>query len=184
MMPGRRHRRRRLRHGFTLVEAIAGIVIVTILGTIASTLMAAGMSAYTGAAVRARLQQNGSTGLEFISALLREIPADPDSSELAPDITSVSATSITWSTSSLSLSGTTVHYVQEGGPPLVLLTGIASINFACFDESNTPLPAALSGHVTQAIQRIEVTLTLQDRGATEVVRTRVFVRSLMTGADS
>src|SRR5436190_21643080 len=101
--------KRPIRHGFTLIEAIATIVILAALGSVASTNLMTAMNGYTTAAVGAQMQSEGSVVLDRIVREFRKIQRDTSASTTAPLISSVTASSISWNTtSSLSLSGTTL----------------------------------------------------------------------------
>jgi prepilin-type N-terminal cleavage/methylation domain-containing protein len=167
--------------GFTLVEAIVAMVVVATLGTIASGLIFSGVASYEGAYTRAALHEGASAALERICAELRACPRDAGAGEPAPLISSVSPTSIDWSTSSLSLSGSTLLLSHSGGPAAPLLQNVAGLTIQCFDESNGALAARVSGAATRAIRRVSITLSVERAGLTDTLRTRVFIRSLMLG---
>lgn len=71
MAPTRPSRRR----GFTLVEAIATIVILAVVMGVASRLVHAGADAYTAGSVRAEMHAQLSSAMDRITSELREVRA-------------------------------------------------------------------------------------------------------------
>jgi hypothetical protein len=170
-----------MRRGFTLVEAITTITLISLLGSSGAVLISTGARAYSAAAGQAQLHQELSTAMEMVVRAIREIPADSAATSLAPSITSVTATSIAWGTSSLSLTGTNLEYVESGGTARVLLSDVTSFSVQCYNESNVAMAATLSGVATKPVQRVQVQVTVARNGISETLRTRVFMRSLLYG---
>jgi prepilin-type N-terminal cleavage/methylation domain-containing protein len=166
------------RRGFTLVEALSTLVIMAVLGSVTSTIIFSAVRGYRDAATAAQLHGEASGAMDRITRELRAIPL----SGTAPDIASVTSTSITWSTNSaLSLSGTNLMLSIAGGTSQRLLSDVASFSIQTYDESNTALASSVSGAGCAAIRRVQVQVTLTRFGISETLRTRVFVRSTMEG---
>lgn len=173
---------RRARRGFTIVEAIAVISVLAALGSIASTLIYTSVSGYRNISTQAQLVEEGSTALERLQTELRKIPLDSTASGTAPLISSVTATSMAWNSNySLSLSGTQLSLTENGGTSSALLNNVSSLTIQCYDESNTALAASLSGSACNSIRRIAITITLTRDSITTTLRTKVFLRSTMSG---
>ncbi len=114
----RRFPARNVRRGFTLIEAIATIVVLAIIGSIASLLILNAVDGYTDAATTAQLHIEASTAMDRIVRELRRVPLDSGAAGVAPDINDVTPTSITWGANGeLSLTGNNLQ-VTTGGPPL------------------------------------------------------------------
>ena len=88
-----------MRSGFTLMESIATIVILAILGSIASFLVVDAVDGYVSASGSAQLHAEASLAMDRIMRELRKIELDPDHvppPDVAPHIDAVPANSSTW----------------------------------------------------------------------------------------
>ena len=168
---------------FTLVETIAALVVIGTIGSVSSGLIYSAVDSYRTASTTAQLHSDCSGALDRLSKALWSIPRDSTASVVAPQISSVTATSIAWSGNwSLSLSGTQLLLTEPGGTAQPIHENVTSFSLACFDENNSALAANLSGSATQAIRRIQVNVTVSRQGVTQSLRTRAFIRSTMSGA--
>lgn len=175
--------RRAFRRGFTLVETICSIVIVATVGSASSGIIYSAIRSYRDASTRAQLSDDCSAAFDRLTKALWSIPRDTSAAVVAPLISNVTASSISWNSNwSLSLSGTQILLTEAGGTARPILENVTAFTIACYNESNTALAATLSGAATQPIRRIEVSVTVSRQGQTETLRTRVFIRSLMSGA--
>lgn len=176
-------RRGRARPGFALVELLATITVVAVLGSVSSTLIYAGVHSYRDASAQGQLHEEMSTALEHITRALRGIPADSTMLASIPSVTAVSADSITWGTGSrLWLAGTNLQYQEDGGTASVLLSGVSAFAVQCYDEAGTALAANLNAAASRDVRRIQVQITASANGSTETLRTRVFTRCAMSGS--
>jgi prepilin-type N-terminal cleavage/methylation domain-containing protein len=171
------------RRGFTLIETIAAMVVVAVIGSLASGILYTAIGSYRDATTRAQIHNNCSAAFDRLTKLLWSIPRDTSASVVAPLISNVTATSITWDTDwTLSLSGTQLMLTENGGTARAVLDNVTAFTVSCFDQSNAALAASLSGSATQAIRRIQIQVTVTRQGISESLRTRAYIRSLMTGA--
>lgn len=179
--------RARERRAFTLVETIATLVVIGILSVLSSRLVVDASDQYLGAVSRARLCGEMSSALERLTSELRSIPIRTASDPVAPDVTSVSPTSIAWNDGvaarTLTLSGTDLVSTSAGASG-VLLQDVASFALSAFDESDAPLAGTLSGSACDAIRRLEITITCARGGVQETLRTLVFLRAGIEGGGS
>lgn len=170
------------RRGFTLIEAIATIIILAIIGSMASMIIINAVDGYVDAATEAQLHMEASTAMDRIVRELRKIPLDSLAAGVAPDIDDVTATSITLASGTeISLSGNKLRLANAGPPAKDLLKDVTAFSVQAYDESNTALAASLSGAACDPIRRLELDLTLQRAGATATLRTKLFIRSTMSG---
>lgn len=173
----------RTRRGFTLIETICAIVVIATVGSVSSGIIYTAIQSYRDASTRAQLSDDCSAAFDRLSKALWSIPRDTTASVVAPLISNVTASSITWNTNwSLSLSGSQILLTEAGGTARPILENVTSFTITCYNESNTALAASLSGASTQAIRRIQLQATVSRQGQTETLRTRIFIRSLMSGA--
>ena len=174
------HRRR---HGFTLVEMMAAMTIVAAVGSVPSAVIYSAIRSYQEASTRAVLHADAATALDDAFRLLSSISRDTSAAVVAPAISSLTATSVTWNTNfSLSLSGTQLMFSEAGATARPLLNNISSLTISAYDESNAALAATLSGASPQPIRRLQLQVTVTRNGISETLRMRVFIRSMMSGA--
>jgi prepilin-type N-terminal cleavage/methylation domain-containing protein len=171
------------RGGFTLVESVATIIVLSVLGSAASFLIVNTAEQFTEAADTAQLHAEASAAMERITGELRNIDYDDSATGDAPDISAVTATSIAWNDDwSLALSGDQVLLTEDGGAAAALLDDVSAFTVQTYDESNAALGASLTGDACDPIRRIAITLTVTRNGQSATLRSRVFIRSLMSGA--
>lgn len=175
---------RSAQRGFTLVEAVATMVIIATLGSIAAVVVAQASEAYTSAATMAQLQSELSAGLDRVERAVRGIRRKAGAD--APDITGCTASSISWDAAggpgSLSVAGGELLLAENGGAGAAILSGVSWFAVECFDGAGVALPADLSGPACEPIRRVVVTVTVERAGVTTTLRSGVFLRSTMAGA--
>lgn len=165
-------------NGFTLVEMIATITVLSVIGTVASGIILHAADGYLDASTTAQLHSELSVAMDRAVRELRKIPLASG----VPAIDAVTATSITWSTDySLALSGNDLNLTLDGGAAAVLLSDVTALTIQTYDEDNAALAASLAGAACDPIRRIELNLTVERYGVSDSLRTRIFVRSTMSG---
>ena len=170
------------RRGFTLVELVASMTVIATLATVSSVLIFNATKAYREISVRARLHSAASLALTRLSAELRSIRLAQSSPAVIPLVDSVGAASLSWEGDhSLSLNGTDLELVLDGGSPAVLLRGVRALSVTAFDDSNASLASALSGAACASVRRLRVSVTVESAGIVETVATKVYLRSTMIG---
>jgi len=178
-----RAERRPRRGGFTMVEAIATIVVLAVLGSVTSGIILQAVDGYTEASTQAQLHAEMSIALDRAVRELRKIPLDSGAGGIAPDVDDLSPTSVDWEGDyHLGLTGGDLLMTINGGAQRVLMSDVSAFGVSAFDESNAALGATLSGAACDPIRRLELTLTASRHGVTATVRTRVYLRSTMEGA--
>jgi len=172
---------RAARRGFTLIEAIATIVILGAIATVASNILLTAGEGYIDAATRAQLHSEVSMSMDRIVREIRQIDLDNDANGLAPDIDSVSAESITWDDDDrIALNGDTIELVVDGGSAEPLQTDVSAFSIQAYDQDDAAMKSNLSGDDCDSVRRIELSITLARFGVSETLRTKVFIRSCMT----
>lgn len=170
--------------GFTLVEAIATISIVAIVGMVSARLMMAGADGYAATAARAELTNSASAAMERMAIAIREIPQRASVSPIEPAISSVTATSIAWDGDMAIAASGGVLQLTVAGVASTLAADVSAFSVETFDESNVPLSGSLSGDACDAVRRVQITLTLSRHGVSETLRSRFFLRCMISGASS
>lgn len=171
------------RPGFSLVEAIAAISVIAALGSISSTLLYSAVQSYQDATIRAQLQAEGSTSLDRLMRAVSSIGRNTSATVVAPNVSSVTATSIAFNGNwSLTLSGTQVLLSENGGAALPVMNNVSALAVSIYDESNAAIALPCSGAPTQTIRRIQIQVTLTRNGIAETLRSRMFIRTTMSGA--
>lgn len=164
------------RRGFTLVELIATIVVLSILGTVSAGIIFTATDGYLSASTTASLHQNAALALDRMTRELREIARDGSNS--VPLINELTASSIRWEDDSeLFVVGSSLVFIENGAPPVALANDVSEFTVRTFDEESESLPLTMSGEACRDVRRIELSLTLARHGVSETVRTRVFVRA-------
>ena len=186
-----RLRRRALpaRRAFTLIESVATITVLAILGSIASFVVLNAVDGYTEAVTSAQLHAEMSVTLDRITRELRRIELDSAAAGVAPDITSVTSSFIDWEDSDDDLyrilwsSGeSALKLAIDGGALAVLQTDVTNCVISTYDEDDVQRPWIISGVACDPIRRVQVELTCQRSGVTETLRTKIFLRPTMSGS--
>lgn len=171
------------RRGFTLIESIATITVLGVLAGVSANLLYTASTSYRDASTRAHLCDDVTVALDRVAHRMTSIARDTSASVVAPQISSITPTSIAWNGDcSLTLSGAQLMLVESGSAARVLLDNVTSFSVSAYDESNSALAGTLSGAATQAVRRLRFQITAQRLGITETVRTKIFIRSTMAGA--
>jgi len=84
------------RHGFTLVEVIASMTVISIVATASSGLIYNAAQAYRDISVRTRLHSAASLAMTRVCTELRVIPLSQSVPSIIPAIDRVTETSIAW----------------------------------------------------------------------------------------
>lgn len=175
----------RTRRAFTLVEAIAAITVLAVIAGGAATMLAGSADRYAAATVGEQLSSEASAALDRIARELQAIPADPAvSGPSVPQIASVTTNTIAWGAgSSLYLTkGGILTLVVEGGAPRTLLANVGAFDIRAFDQSNLALGPVVTGVAVRDVRRLLITITVTRQNVSETLRTKIFIRSTMSGA--
>ncbi len=180
-------RRSPLHQGFTLIEMIATMVVISILSAFASTIILNGSDGYLDASATAELHTELSVALDRIVREVRRIDPDTAAGPGAPNIDSVSETSMVWRDADddlyrLELTGSALTLAVDGSVPRTLLTDVTGFSMQARDDADAALPSLLTGGACDAIRRVEVSISLTRFGVTETLGAKVFIRSTMEGA--
>jgi len=182
--PMRIHHPARPRHyGFTLIESMATIVILATLSMSASFLIITAVDGYIEAMTRAQLHSELSIAMDRIVRELRQIPLDPNAATPVPDITLIQSDFISWNAASAyALSYLAPPDLRLQAPAMGdLLHDVTAFTIAAYDEDNALLVLPLGDVPSEVVRRIEITITLTRSGVTESLRTKVYLRSTITG---
>ena len=179
--------RRPLHRGFTLIEAVACITILSVLCMVSSGLILSAIESLLDSSTASQLHNELSIALDRVAGEVRKIELDALAAGVGPDIDNVTAASLAWTDSdsdaySLSLSGSDVMLAVDGRPAAILLSDVTALDIDTFDESNAALAASLAGVACDPIRRVKVSVTMVREGVTQSLSLRVFIRSTMAGA--
>lgn len=174
------HTAQRCRRAFTLVELIATMAVVGTLGSVSASILMGGMTGVMESTLSSQLHSELSMALDRVDRELRTIPRDADVVSIAPDIDSLTATSLTWDTdSTLAKVGSELQLTLAGGTAITLLDDVTSLSITAYNDSNSAMAASLSGASCDDIRRIRVQVTISREGVTESLHTKVFLRCAM-----
>jgi prepilin-type N-terminal cleavage/methylation domain-containing protein len=173
--------------GFTLIEVIATLVVVSIMGAAVSTLIYRSSRDYVDAAVGGQLHADLEAALDRSEREVRQIREKPATAGAA-DLSSVTSSSIAWISAggacSLSLSGTQLMLASDGGASVALADNVTTFTVAAHDQSNAAVALPANAAACEAIRRISITITMSRNGKTGTLRTKVFLRATMLGGAS
>jgi len=174
------------RAGFTLVEMVATIAILSVLGLLASGIMLNAWKVHTDAVTRVNLSEGLATAMERMVSELRNIDITPASSPATPGISAMSAGSISFtvggSSRVISLSGTDLLLSGSAASGAVLASGITSITIQGYTKDNVAVSASPSAAEIASTRRLQITMTGTSGTVTETIRTKVFIRSMASGS--
>ena len=178
------------RRGFTLIESMATVVVIATLGSIASLLILTAVDGYSDAANSAQLHAELSVALDRAAREIRKLELDSGATGVAPNVTSINIAGddLQWTDSDsdnyrLVRAGTDLMIEVDGGGAAVLLSDVTSFSVQTYDQDNAALANPLAGAACDDIRRVALDVTCQRNDSTERLRTRVFIRSTMAGAE-
>jgi prepilin-type N-terminal cleavage/methylation domain-containing protein len=175
------------RRGFTLVEAIATMVIISVLGSAASMVIARAAGMYAAAATTGQLQAELSAAMDRLEREVRAIRPKAGTPGAA-DLSGATASGLSWTAAggacAISWSGGQLLLAKDGGAAAAILTDVSALSVQCYDESGVALAPTLSAEACEALRRISITATLTRHGSTAMLRSGIYLRSTMTGAGS
>ena len=179
------------RKGFTLIEALAVIVVLGVLGSIAASLVGEYGRQYSETATLADIHAELSTTLDRLVREFRAIPFDSDAGQVAADIRLGSAAQLRWGDANhVRLNSSNLEYSSDLTNYAVLLGDVSAFTLQYYDESDTPLLSDPSDTLTEgaadtmSVRRISISLTVTRNGVSDTLSAKVFLRSTMAGAGS
>lgn len=174
--------------GFTLVEVITTLVIMSIIAGIASRILFQAFGALNSSSTRIDIHNQLASAMERICTELHTVGITPSSSPATPYITACTASSITFSngTSSrtIALSGSNLQVTGDAKSNSIVATNMTALTIQTYDGSNAALPASPSAGQIATIRRIQITITATNGGLTETLRSKMYIRSMSLGSGS
>lgn len=172
------------RSGFTLVEVITCVSILAIISTVCSQIIFTATNAFTENALRAELHAQATTVMERLVRELQNIQRDTINTATVPNISAFTASNITWNTQyspSGQISGAAPASLTSSFSPgnTGSLGPSVSVTLAYFDKDNATV--AVGGNAS-LIRRIQITVTITNGSMSESLRTKVYLRSMLSGS--
>jgi hypothetical protein len=169
---------------------MATVAVLATLGSIASFLILDAVDGYSEASASAQLHAELSIAMDRAMREIRKIEPDTGAAVVAPNITDINAagSNIQWTDSdsdaySLYKSGSDLMLEVDGGGAAVLLSDVTAFTVQTYDEDDGVLANPLTGAACDDIRRVVLAVTVQRNAATESLRTKIFIRSMMSGAE-
>lgn len=180
-------RRRNSHHaGFTLIESIAVIVVLSIVATTAALLVGQMATMYRDRAVQGQLHVEASVALDRMMREIRSIANTDDEGTTIPNITSATTTALQWESGKfIDVNSGNLRLNADGSNTDILATDVSAIAFNYFDDAHTSLLSGSSVPTDDlgSVRRVSVSLTLTRHGESETLQTLVFLRSMMIASD-
>ncbi len=170
--------------GFTLVEVLASMIVLSIIASSAALLIGRTAAIYRDRAVQGELHTEASVTLDRIVREIRGLDTKLAGTVYVPDITAASTTSLSWGSSGTSqlidLNSGNIRINTDGVNTDTLVSDVSQLAFDYLDENGVSL---LSGSTVPAsklanIQRVKVNITLSRGGQSSTLHTLVFLRGL------
>jgi hypothetical protein len=167
---------------------MATVAVLAALGSIASFLIMDAVDDYSETASTAQLHAELSIAMDRLIREVRHIELDGSASGVAPHIVGLGSTYVAWQDSdsdnySFTLSGGVIYLQIDGVAGAVLLTDVSAVDVKAYDQDNTELPGPLAGAACDDIRRVSIEITLLRNGVSQSLRSKVFIRSTMSGAE-
>ena len=176
------------RRAFTLIESMATIVVLGTLASVSSLLIFNSVDGYKDGVTAAQLTVESSSALDRAVRELRRIPLDGTAPPSSPHIDDINAAgdSIQWRDSadlncSLIKSANDLMLEVAGTGSAVLLSDVTGFSVIAYQDDNTPLTNPLTGSACDDIRRVTISVTVTRDGVSRTLRTKVFIRSTMSG---
>ena len=176
------HNTRNTRGGFTLVEAICSMTIVSIVAVGGMSSLVSAIAQYRDTVASTRLHADMSAAMDRVVKEIRSVGLNAAGN--APAISSLTATSLS------TVGGLVITLNASGSLMLTdpalpsqsytLLDSVTTFSIQGFDQSNTAL--AMPVVAMSQLERAQITLTATRQGAVATLRTRVFLRCMSAGA--
>ena len=164
------------RRGFTLTEAIASMVILSIVGLTSSQILLTTSRGFTDAADHLEMQAELSAAVHRIAQAIRGIGRESSSSS-APDITSLSVNEIRWPRGSIGLTGDVVTLSTGVSATEPLRSGVTERRLEAFDDEGAALAGALDDDAADAVRFLRFTVSASWGDQSASLTTGVFIRS-------
>lgn len=161
------------------------MTLFAIVGVIASRIVFQAYAAHDAAVLRAELAGDLNNAMDRITTELRTMGQKAGTTPAAPDISALTASSITFgaggSTRTITLTGSNLQLTAETGTA-VLAGNVTAFTLQAYDTSNAALPASPTAAQLLTARRVQITLTATKNSVTETLRTKVFLRCVASGS--
>ncbi|MDX2115856.1 MAG: hypothetical protein SFZ24_09610 [Planctomycetota bacterium] len=170
----------RTRRGFTLMEAVACMAVLSAMGSVVSTLLYRASETFRVTSTAAQLHAQAAAALDPVERLLRSMPARPDGQ--APHLTSITAQRIAWTDADggalVWRSGSQLMLGFGGQASTPILSDVTAFTVQPFDEDNQPIATPVSALNLPLVRRVRLSVTVSRQGVSETLSTKVFLRAM------
>jgi len=170
--------------GFTLIEIVITIVLVSILAGIAAMIILQGVRAYSDEQIRSDVHYQARLAMERMAREIRMIRSSSEFGAInSPGVpvlgiitnnpsNAFSFTDMTGTQITYALAGTTLN--RTAGGTNALAQGVAALSFTCFDNAGVQVA---NGAASTSAWTIEIDMTDTQGSETISMRTRVHPRN-------
>ena len=161
------------------------------MGSMASFLIVESVDGYVDAATSSQLHAELAIALDRLTREIPKIDNDETAGPRDPDIDTVTRVgpddAMTWTDSlgktySLAKTGSDLMLAVESGAAAVLLSDVTAFAIEVYDQDNGVIPGGdISTTDCDPIRRVLLDVSLSRHNVTESLRSKVFIRSTMSG---
>lgn len=167
---------------------MSAVLVLATLGSIASFLVVDAVDGYAQAVTGSQLHAELSVAMDRAVRELRKVPVNATEPAPATNLTNVTTSALYWEDDSanpysLTVSGGDLLLQSGGVSAYALQANVTSWTVAAYDQDNGAVALPVSTPATVApIRRIELDITVTREGVSDRIRSRVYLRSSMSGS--
>lgn len=186
----------RLSRGFTLVELVATMAIVGVIGTVLAGVILRAAEANTKTGARGDLYADASTAMDILVRKFRSTPIRGGSNPGCGSILSFDNNLVTWDDQSqleFTSGSIKLRDVAGGDPvglsPVEVLGGVTSFTLTPKDKDDANVFTTYGGgpldnKQSEDITRVVIQFTVSRHGHSVTLRSRAFIRANISGTSS
>ena len=164
------------RRGVTLIEAIAVIAVLGVIGSLVAGTLFRGVEANMLVTKEAELTHRCEMALHRIASDLRLVPVSDVDGRYGPALNRVQSTRIQFASGDqYALDGTDLIYYTSGSQ-VILASGVSAFQVVPLDKWGDPIGGVVAWGNCDNVHAIQLTLALEDQGVSATLGTTAYLR--------